>query len=327
MSLIPLRRAHALLAAALALYLCAGASAAAESPLVIAVARTPLSAPFYVAQAAGLFKTAGVEVRIDDAVGGHRAMEALLAGNAQLATSSDLVIMFNAFARDDFAVLATFASASADTKLVVRQGVKGASDLAGRRVGYTPRSSSHYYLDTFLTMQGIAPGTLSWVELGPDAMAIALRSGKVDAVSTWEPFASQALAEIGPAGTVLSSPGVYSLTFNLIARRDLLGPRNVQLQAVLRALDGAVALMRKDPGKTQQVIAGRLAVQPGALSALMQGYRYGVVLEQALLIALEQEARWAVRAGHKAPPMPDFLHFLHPSTLAAVRRSAVTLIH
>src|SRR5688572_28475465 len=83
-----------------------GALHAAE--LVLATARTTLSLPIRIAESQGFFAAEGVAVRSVECIGGQRCLRQLFEGRAQLATASELPVMFNSFTRDDYAVVATF---------------------------------------------------------------------------------------------------------------------------------------------------------------------------------------------------------------------------
>ena len=106
-------------AAVLALAACAPAVAA---PLVLALSKTPLSLPFYVAERHGLFAAEGLELQIREVIGGHRALQQVLAGQADLATCSEAVVMFTSFQSRDFALLASFVTSTDDVKLVAGPG-------------------------------------------------------------------------------------------------------------------------------------------------------------------------------------------------------------
>ena len=58
--------------------LLANLTTAAE--LSVAVARTPLSLPIFVAAEQGYFRNEGLDVQLHEVSGGHRAIEAVLAG-------------------------------------------------------------------------------------------------------------------------------------------------------------------------------------------------------------------------------------------------------
>ena len=116
----------------------------------MAISSTPLSAPFIIAIENGYFTQQGVKPIPTLYQGGHRTISAVFAGDADIATSSEAVVMFNAFKRNDFRVLATFVSSDNDNKILapVDRNIKSIGDLRGRKIGTIPVSYTHLTLPT-----------------------------------------------------------------------------------------------------------------------------------------------------------------------------------
>ena len=56
-------------------------------------------------------------------------------------------------------------------------------------------------------------------------------------------------------------------------------------------------------------------------------FTFAITLDQALVINLEDQARWAIRSGlTKSSTVPNFLNYIDAAPLARVRPRAVTLI-
>ena len=304
------------------------ATQAAE--LVMAVARSPLSLPVFVAEAQGYFNEEGVALRSIDCVGGQACMKLMFGGSAQLATTSDLPIMFNSFERSDYAVLATFVSATHDTKLLARSGagIASARQLAGKRVATVARSSSHYYLDAFLLYHGVDPALVTIVPMPADRMPDALRSGQVDAVAVYEPWAWLSRQALGAeAALVLPNPRIYTLSFNLVTERRTIAARDEELQRTLRALSRAVRFIQEQPAAAQDVMKRRLQLDQAFVQWVWPHLNYRLGLDQSLVTTIENEARWALREGHvpASRPMPKVLDLLAPDTLRKAVPGAVTI--
>jgi ABC-type nitrate/sulfonate/bicarbonate transport system substrate-binding protein len=315
---------------AMAPLLLAGATAAGAPPkeLTIAVATTPVSLPLFVADSQGYFADEGLKPRLQECVGGFRCMQLMFAGEADLATAADAPIMFNSFDRADFAVLGTFVIAHDETKLVARKsaGITKPQQLSGKRVGAVLRSSSHYFLDAYLLMNGVEPKSVTTLGLAPDALVDALASGQVDAIAVWEPQGWQAMNRLKGDAALLPSSGVYNETFNLVASRRVIGARDAELTKVLRAIERATRFIRTRPAEAQAVLRARLRMDQDTVDWLWQGLHFRLSLDQGLLRTLEAEARWALREGHVRPgKVPNFLNYVHGSPLRAVNESAVGL--
>ena len=167
-----LRLAKALAAAAAILL--SGNSLAQD--LVLAVSRGALSLPILVADDQGYFSAEGVGVRTQECSDGRRCLQLLLDGKAQLATATDLPIVFKSFERTDFAILATFASSARDVKLVTRKsaGITNPRQLEGKRIATVKGASAQYFLDSYLIFNDVDKTKVTVVGLLPEEMSAAM---------------------------------------------------------------------------------------------------------------------------------------------------------
>lgn len=294
---------------------------AAAAGLTIAVSRTPLSLPLYVAESQGYFAAEGVQVTLKEVIGGNRAMQQLRDGAVDLATASETVAVFHSFTRKDFAVVASFVTSNEDVELIVGKGLGNArpDQLAGKRIGTVVGSASDYYADSWLVFHGVDPRSTQPVSLQPETMAAALANGVVDAVAIWNPFSFEILKTV-PGARQLPNPGTYRLSFNLISGRKLLGPRDDELARVLRALLRAEQLIQAEPVKAQAILRERLALDQDFIGWIWPKYQYRVMLDQPLIVAFESVARWARNEGHVAADRsPNYLEFIYAQPMRMAR--------
>jgi len=309
--------------------LCIGTTVSlAAEPLVLALSRTPLSLPFFIAEKKEFFAAEGLPIKIVEVIGGHRSLQQVIDGQADLATSSETVVMFNSFQRSDYAVIATFVTSDDDTKIVASKdsGITRVDQLAGKRVATVVGGSSHYYLDTTFYLNGIDPKSVQVKNLQPEAMADALNKGDVDAIAIWEPFPFMALQTL-PGSRVLPKSGPYATTFNLIARKDLRGARDDDLVKLLRALDRAAVFIKTEPAQAKAILRDRLQLDQSFIEWIWPRYNYRLSLDQSLLKTLEAEARWARREGSvKGDQSPNYMNFVYTKPLRSVRAAAVGIV-
>jgi ABC-type nitrate/sulfonate/bicarbonate transport system substrate-binding protein len=294
-------------------------------PLTLAVSRTPLSLPLYIAQHNGYFTDEGLEIKFNECLGGHRCLRMVLDGQADVATASDLPIVMNSFSSADYAVIGTFTKSSEDIKLVTgaRAKIKTATQLAGKRIGATKGSAGEYFLDLFLLTAGVDPKSLTVVHLQPEELVPALQAGKVDAVAVWQPYAYQAV--LGPAkGQVLPGGNAYIQTFNLVSHRKLLGLRDASLTKLLRAVERAEQFIHEQPTQAKDILRRQLTPDAAFVDAVWPGLYFRLGLDQTLLTTMEGEARWARREGHAIGGLtPNFLELIHAPPLRAIKPDAV----
>ena len=303
-------------------------AALAAEPLKIALSMTPLSLPIFVADSEGYFAAEGVAVALEQVIGGHRSLQRLLEGGADLATSSEAVVMFNSFRSGDYAVIATFVTSDDDVKVIARpgSGIAAAKDLRGKRIGTITGASAHFYLDSLLLLNGVDPKAAQVRHLQPEDMAAALAKGEVDAVSVWEPYGYKVLAAV-PGAKILPKSGAYVESFNLIVHKKHRGARDADLVKLLRALERAEQLIAAEPAKAQAVLRSRLQLDQTFVEWIWPRFKYRLALDRSLLKTLEAEARWARQEGQvKAERSPNYLDYIHSGPLRQVRPSAVGLV-
>ncbi len=324
-----LRQAAAALAVVATGLLAAPSAAAAGEALRIAASRGPKSLPLYVAAQRGFFHDEGLDVTVEDCIGGTRCLRRLLDGAADIATASEMPVVLHAFAGSDVAVIATMVKTSDDLKLIVRRGsgiVRG-EQLDGRRIGVIAGTSAQYLLEIHLLNVGVDPHRVTAVPMQPEEVVAALRTGRIDAVAVWEPFGYEALHGVAGAeavGVRLPLSGGYIETFNLVAPRRLFGAHDATLVRLLRAVERAEQFILERRADAQAILRGHLQVDQQVVDWIWPGLGYRLSLDQSLLTTMDSETRWALREGHvRGDARPNVLTLVYPGPLKAVRPSAV----
>ena len=304
----------------------APASAHAADVLRIAAARAPVSLPLYVAQQRGYFKDEHLDVAITDCVGGTRCLRVVLDGKADLATTSEMPVVLQAFAHADVAIVATMAHANDNLKLIARKasGITSDRQLDGRKLGVIAGTAAQYLLEMHLLNAGIDPRQVTMVPLQPEETVSALRSGRIDAVAVWEPFGYAALNGADAVGLRLPLNGGYIESYNLVGRSSQLGAHQDALVRLLRAIDRAEQFIHKQPAQAQAILRDQLKLDQHFVDWVWGGLGFRLSLDQALLTTMEGEVRWAQREGHApAGARPNVLTLVYPGPLKSARPDAV----
>jgi len=298
-----------------------------KSNTSIAVSRTPLSAPIYIADSLGYFSEAGLNVELIEANGGNLTFQLMMDGTADFATSSDSVIMFNGFKHNNFENLATFVQSAHDVKVLTKttSAIRSAKDFKGKKVAIIKGSASEYFLDMFLAVEGIEFSSVVLVDLPASEMSLALERNQVDAIVVWEPFAYQATEQLGNEAVLLSSSNLYELTFNLVAKKQTIAKNQQTAVKVIKALKKAVEYINTHEAKAQQLLKERLSLDQSFIKWIWGDYLYDLSLSRSLILSLENEARWAVSRGlTDKKTIPDYRELINPVPLMTVSPHAVS---
>lgn len=287
------------------------------------------SALVLIASEKAYFKAEGLEVTLQSHASGQTALNSVMAANAGLATVADTPLVIAAVLGRPVLIVATVASQISDHGIIARKdsGIATAADLRGKRVGLTSGTSAHFMFDTFLLHHKMSPAQVHITNLKPDELPHALLSGKVDVVATWSTYLDPLEQALGENGVRFSGGEISQYTFNLAGPADYIKANPEVMKKVLRALDRAQRFVSEQPAQANTIIAGAVGVERMALDTMLPRYRLRLGLEQGLLTLLEDQSRWAIRNGHTGhTAVPNFLHFLYPDAMAAVKPEALTII-
>lgn len=304
----------------------AGPLAAQTVPLRLAVARLPSMLPGLVAAEQGHFRAEGLTVDAVPCTNGEDCIAQIQRGRADLAMASDASVVLAVHAGQPLELIATIASSRRSNQVVARtdRGIRQGADLRGRRVGFIPGTSSHFYTETFLSFHGLTTRDVVMVPLDPLRPVDALVQGEVDAAGFFHPNGPLALTRLGPLGQVLELPPIYTLTVNLVARPGL---SDDQLVRVLRGLQRSIRVVRSRNDPSLQTSARLLGVKPPEVAGLLGDFDYRLRLSQSLLGTLEAESRWAARSdGSTSRAAPDFLDIVRVGPMRQLDARSVSLV-
>ena len=283
----------------------------------------------WVAEHQGYFTDKGLEVTTKDYQSGKAAADALLAGEADISVSADIVFVSNSFTHPELKILGTVATVENVGLVALKdRGVIKPSDLKGKKIGATKKSVSEFFLGTFLTFNGLSLADVEVVDLKPKDMGDTLLRGDVDAVSTWEPNVFNIKQQLG--NRAISWPIQSGQRYNmlLLTKEKFLRDHPGAIERFLESIVQAEKFVRDNNETAKNFIAGKYHYDSLYMESAWPKYSFVVGLSQDLLLTMEDEARWRIKNKlTDAATVPNFLNFIYFDALQKVKPEAVTLIH
>ena len=304
------------------------AGSAARQKITVAFTTQPQSTLVHVALDKGYFLNEGLDVQQQVHSFGKAALQSVLDGKADFATVAETPIMFSVLKGDRIFVIANIESSSKNNAVLARPdaGIARAIDVKGKRIGFTPGTTSDFFLDSFLTAQGLTRREIAPVPLKPDEMQDAMLTGKVDAVSTWNYPLTQIRHQLGAQAVVHYDSQIYTDTFNIAAKQDFVQRNPQTVTGFLRALIQAEDFVAKHQQEAQDIVTAAVKVDKELVKEVWDVFVYQVKLDQNLLITLEDETRWAMKNKlTDKTVMPNYKDYVHVESLMAVRPEAVRI--
>lgn len=291
----------------------------AHADLTVAISRSPLSLPLMVAQDQNLFQKNNLKVNAIECLGGVKCLDLALEGKADVITCAEIPVVLNAFNRTDYSLIASIVSNRDDMRIVANaaKGVRKPADLIGKRLGVINKGTSQYYADLFLLFYQIDPARVTRVNLRAEDMFNALRDGRVDAISVWEPLGEMSLRENPRDYFVLKAPPIYAQTFNLVVLDSIKNQHQEDIQKLLKSVKQAIDLIHQNPAYSRQLLVKRLVIPMEVVDKVWPGFRYELSLRPSLLTTMRGQLNWAIDSGYATGPdqKPNLLDVIDPAPL------------
>jgi NitT/TauT family transport system substrate-binding protein len=296
--------------------------------VTVGVVPWPASTALYIAQEKGYFKDERLDVVFETFASGHLALAAVLEGKVTFAGCADTPIARAVVEGKKPAVIATISEINRAILIIGRKdrGISSVRDLRGKKIGLAGGSAAEYYLSSYLTAFMISLNNVQIVNVAADKVVEALVNGEVDAVSTWSPHTIVLLDRLGDNATVLTDPGFYVMSWNIVVTPEFARDNQKKVERFLRAVSRANDFIRKRPVEARAILTKHMGLESTLYEKEWQDYRFTLALEQGLILDLEDQARWMANGGiTNAGSVPNFLDFIYAGSLRLVLPEAVRI--
>jgi len=297
--------------------------------IVIANLVPPFSVLVDVAQLQGYYGPEGLSATMRKYQYGKVALDALLEGKADFAAVAGTPIMLAIMKGEKIAVIASIQTSNKNCAIIARkdEGIHTPQDLKGKKIAATFGTFSEFFMDAFLVMHEISQKDMKISNLKPEDMPAALAGGDVDAVSAWVPVLYNIQNKLAGRGITFYDENIYTQSVSIVARQEYIRDNPGKVRKLLRALIKAEQFVGSDPEAAQKSVAEFNGMDPGMLREMWSGNNFRVALDQSLILALEDEARWAIDNKLTASKkIPNYLDHIYLDGLYAVKPEAVRIL-
>lgn len=281
----------------------------------------------WIAKDFNFYEKAGIEVDIRGYSSGKEAVDALIAGEADIATASEFVVATDSRVAGDLRIVGNICHYR-NKGIVGRRdrGIATPADLEGKRIGVTVPSGAEYSLSVFLALNHLTFDDITTVALPPTQLIEAIIAGNIDAAITWQPHV-QTIEKTLAANAVSFSGDAFDVYLLLIGKENGLRGSERALRRLLHALLLAEDWTRNHPEQAKAYIVNRFGVDSGYAEAQWQRMQLAVNLPQEMLVAMDSEARWlARRQGKSEADIPNFASLVSADQLRRIKPAAVTVL-
>ena len=297
--------------------------------ITIAYPESVYSVLFAVAYSKGFFKAEGLEVVPQPHEFGKIAFQSMFEGKAEMAISGETIVMFAVVRGGKINIIAESMTSKRNVAIVARKdrGIKTPHDLEGKHIGVALGTTGHFFLDSFLSVNGIRKDKVKLINMNPSEMMNALNKSVVEAVAVWQPVIKQLERQLGDKGVVFYDERIYSDIVCISASHDFVKKHPKVVMKILIALIRAEAFVKENPEETRRLAAVFLKIDKTIFDEIWNTLYFKVTLEQSLLVSLEDQTRWAQENKLvESRETPKYLDYIYFNGLQSVKPDAVNII-
>jgi NitT/TauT family transport system substrate-binding protein len=262
----------------------------------------------FIAEEKGYFLEQGLKINYHNFPTGKLALDALIGGEADIATTADVPIALAGLADQDISVLATIEHSSNNIQVVARKdsGITTPSDLGNKKVATTKGGGPLFFTHKFLERYDMDVSDIKLVHLNPSDMVTTLIKGDIDAFIVFEPSPAVAIKELGKDKVVTFAPiDLYGESWNIVVMENY-GDKE-SIKKFIRALLKAESFLDNNHEESLEIVSQYSETDINLLGNIMKKHNYEVVLNNLIIDYPKQEAEWAIEQGiSSSTSIPDY---------------------
>lgn len=282
-----------------------------------------------IAKDKGYFAENGLDAEIKDYQAGPPMIKDLLGGNLDVTVAGEFPGVSSMFTNSNLRILAE-TSKQKSTRIVVRKdkGINTPADLKGKKIGVTKKSAGELFLGRFLLFNNLTFSDVSVIDLSPLELTNQIIAGKIDAVAAYEPFPFQIENKLGANAISWSAQGDQDTYALLYSTDEFIKIHPQIIERYLQSLMQAEIFVKDHNAEAKDLVKNILHYDDSYMDYYTWKISNSLVLEQALLLTLEDEARFAIANKlTNQTKVPNYLNFIYFDALDKVKPEAVTIVH
>jgi NitT/TauT family transport system substrate-binding protein len=285
---------------------------------------------FWVAQDQGFFNRNGLNVTSQKYDTGAGALNGMINGEADIAIgTAELPLVTKALHNEKIQIISCVDKLDF-IYLVARKdrGIASVSDLAGKRVGTTVGTVAEFYLGRLLILNGLSVDNITLVDVQtPLEWVNAVTNGTIDAVVTAQPYANLAKEILGENAFVWAAQNSQPQYALIISKTDWIISNPEHVKKFLGSLLQAEEFVLSNPQEAKSIVKNEMNFTDEYVETVWKQNQYGLSLDQALLVAMEDESRWMISNNlTNATVVPNFLEFIYFEGLKFTKPDSVNII-
>lgn len=236
-----------------------GSSSDELIPLTIGYSAWPGWFPLAVAEEAGIFEEAGLEVDLKFFPDYIASLDALVAGQVDVNAQTLNDTIFSVSAGADQKIIVVNDNSTGNDQIICDESVESIADLEGRSVAAEAGVVDHFLLLQGLAEEGLTEDDIEFSGLPTDAAAAAFAGGQFDCVGVFAPFTVTAMERPGAKVLFSSADFPGAIPDHLVATGEA-AANTEAMQRLVNAWYMTLDYIEQNPDEARQIMADKAGV-------------------------------------------------------------------
>lgn len=283
----------------------------------------------YIADDQGYFAKNGLNVTVkDDYPNGVVPISDMLDNKIDISVSAEYPAVMAIFQKENLLVIGTI-DRYQNEDIIGRKdrGIESISDLKGKRMGVPRGTICEFFLGRFLNLHGMNLSDVELIDIKASESVDAIADRDLDAIIYFQPHIYAMKERLGD--NAVSWPAQSNqLMFTVMAcRDDWAEERPETITRFLKSLDQAERYSVDHPYEAKAIVQRRLNFSDEYMETVWPEHQFSLTLDQSLLIAMNDEGRWAINNNITTEKTLPYLHdYVYTKGLMEVKPESVSIV-
>jgi NitT/TauT family transport system substrate-binding protein len=254
-------------------------------------------------------------------------IEDMLNGKLDISVSAGYPVVIQAFKKENIKIIG-IVDKYQNESIIGRKdrGIRNISDLKGKKIGVPRGTICEFFLGRFLDLNGISLRDVTLVDVKATEAVDTIASGAVDGIIYFQPYVYAMKNRLGTNGIIGRAQSNQLLYGVLSYRGGWIAKHPDLIEKFLRALSQAEDYLVNHPVEARAIVQERLHFSAEYMTAVWLEHQFTLSLEQSLLIAMNDEGRWAIDNNFTSEKTSlDFRDYIYTKGLEKVKPDAVNI--
>lgn len=297
--------------------------------ITIGVPPNEQSALIFIAKEQNFFSANGLNVTVNVYPTALAALDGMLNGEVDVCQTAEFPLVSKALINENISVVACI-DKFVNMFVVGRKdrGIDDVSDLKGKIIGAAKGTLTEFHLGRFLELHGITLQDVTIFHVPFAQSADALANGTVDAFQAPSKNLPGIIAVLDEDNLAIWSSQSGQPGFELISgTKDWVIKNSEPLIRLLKSLVQAEDYETNHPEEALLILQNKLGFDAEYMSTIRSQHTYSLSLDQSLILAMEDEARWLISSNMTyESSMPNFIEYIYSDYLTEVKPKSVNII-